>query len=153
MYSKKIPNTLQMSFDSFDDTKSRKETAEDAEEKLLGKYQQLSNLRDENIRLGHTELDTETSWSSGSLFDCQSHDLVKILSENLQSNGTLSFGHRRNRAIILIMIRYYTGHAFISYGFFKITQIYSRHSSASYKIYCLPFISLPRGRYLAPSSF
>jgi hypothetical protein len=44
----------------------------------LGKYQQLSNLRDENIRLGHTELDTETSWSSGSLFDCQSHDLVKI---------------------------------------------------------------------------
>jgi hypothetical protein len=26
----------------------------------LGKYQQLSNLRDENIRLGHTELDTET---------------------------------------------------------------------------------------------
>jgi hypothetical protein len=29
-------------------------------EKLFGKYQQLSNLRDENIRLGNTELDTET---------------------------------------------------------------------------------------------
>jgi hypothetical protein len=27
---------------------------------LFGKYQQLSNLRDENIRLGNTELDTET---------------------------------------------------------------------------------------------
>jgi hypothetical protein len=29
-------------------------------QKLFGKYQQLSNLRDENIRLGNTELDTET---------------------------------------------------------------------------------------------
>jgi hypothetical protein len=61
---KKIANTLQMSFDSLDDTKIEKkftkETVENAEEKLFGKYQQLSNLRDENIRLGNTELDTET---------------------------------------------------------------------------------------------
>jgi hypothetical protein len=53
-----------MSFDSLDDTqiekKFTKETVENAEEKLFGKYQQLSNLRDENIRLGNTELDTET---------------------------------------------------------------------------------------------
>jgi hypothetical protein len=53
-----------MSFDSLDDTqiekKFTKETVENAEEMLFGKYQQLSNLRDENIRLGNTELDTET---------------------------------------------------------------------------------------------
>jgi hypothetical protein len=50
-----------MSFDSLDtqiEKKFTKET-ENAEEKLF-KYQQLSNLRDENIRLGNTELDTET---------------------------------------------------------------------------------------------
>jgi hypothetical protein len=50
--------------------KFTKETVENAEEKLFGKYQQLSNLRDENIRLGNTELDRNASWSSGSLFDC-----------------------------------------------------------------------------------
>jgi hypothetical protein len=47
-----------MSFDSLDDTqiekKFTKETVENAEEKLFGKYQ-LSNLRDENIRLGNTD--------------------------------------------------------------------------------------------------
>jgi hypothetical protein len=52
-------NCLQMSFDSLDDTqiekKFTKETVENAEEKLFGKYQQLSNLRDENIRLGNTD--------------------------------------------------------------------------------------------------
>jgi hypothetical protein len=71
-----------MSFDSLDDTqikkKVAKETAEDAEEKLLGKYQQLSNLRDENIRLATPIRYRNASWSSGSLFDCQSHELVKI---------------------------------------------------------------------------
>jgi hypothetical protein len=40
-----------MSFDSLDDTQIEKkfteETVENAEEKLFGKYQQLSNLRDE----------------------------------------------------------------------------------------------------------
>jgi hypothetical protein len=34
-----------------------KETVEQAE---LKKYQQLSNMRDENIKQGNTELDTET---------------------------------------------------------------------------------------------
>jgi hypothetical protein len=48
---------------SLDDTKIEKKFTErkhQLEEMLFGKYQQLSNLRDENIRLGNTELDTET---------------------------------------------------------------------------------------------
>jgi hypothetical protein len=49
-----------MSFDSLDDTKIEKkftkETVENAEESCLVNNQQLSNLRDENIRLGNTEL-------------------------------------------------------------------------------------------------
>jgi hypothetical protein len=52
-------NTLQMSFDSLDDTKIEKkftkETVENAEESCLVN-KELSNLRDENIRLGNTEL-------------------------------------------------------------------------------------------------
>jgi uncharacterized membrane protein YccC len=86
---KKIVNTLQMSFDSLDDTqikkKVSKEPAEDAEEKLLGKYQQLSNLRDENIRLGHTELDTETLHGLQEAYLIANHmTWLKSLSENLQ---------------------------------------------------------------------
>jgi len=85
----KISNTLQMSFDSFDDTQTKKkvakETAEDAEEKLLGKYQQLSNLRDENIRLGNTELDTETLHGLQEAYLIANHmTWLKSLSENLQ---------------------------------------------------------------------
>jgi hypothetical protein len=68
-----------MSFDSFDDTQIKKkvdkETA-DLQRKNCWVNTTISNLRDENIRLGHTELDTRNaSWSSGSLFDCKSHDL------------------------------------------------------------------------------
>ncbi|MGO4817621.1 FUSC family membrane protein [Flavobacterium sp. W22_SRS_FP1] len=86
---KKISNTLQMSFDSLDDTqikkKVAKEPAEDAEEKLMGKYQQLSNLRDENIRLGHTELDTETLHGLQEAYLIANHmTWLKSLSENLQ---------------------------------------------------------------------
>ncbi|SDW56301.1 FUSC family protein [Flavobacterium degerlachei] len=86
---KKISNTLQMSIDSFGDTQIKKkvdkETAEDAEEKLLGKYQQLSNLRDENIRLGHTELDTETLHGLQEAYLIANHmTWLKSLSENLQ---------------------------------------------------------------------
>jgi hypothetical protein len=83
-----------MSFDSFDDTQIKKKVdkeTEDAEEKLLGKYQQLSNLRDENIRLATPIRYRNASWSSGSLFDCQSHDLVKIpFRKPTKGNGTLS---------------------------------------------------------------
>jgi uncharacterized membrane protein YccC len=86
---KKIANTLQMSFDSLDDTqiekKFTKETVENAEEKLFGKYQQLSNLRDENIRLGNTELDTETLHGLQEAYLIANHmNWLKSLSENLQ---------------------------------------------------------------------
>jgi hypothetical protein len=37
-----------------------KATAEEAQEKLKIEYQRLSHLRDEDIRHGHTDLDTET---------------------------------------------------------------------------------------------
>jgi hypothetical protein len=43
-----------MSFDRRYENREKKftkETVENAEEKLFGKYQELSNLRDENIRL------------------------------------------------------------------------------------------------------
>jgi hypothetical protein len=45
-----------MSFDGLDVRKEMKFTEETVEnaEKLFNKYQQLSNLRDENIRLGNT---------------------------------------------------------------------------------------------------
>jgi hypothetical protein len=78
-----------MSFDSFDDTQTKKkvpkETAEDAEEKLLSEYQQLSNVRDENIRLGNTELDTETLLGLQEAY-LIANDMtwLKSLSENLQ---------------------------------------------------------------------
>jgi uncharacterized membrane protein YccC len=86
---KKISNTLQISFDSLDDTqikkKVAKEPAEDAEEKLLGKYRQLSNLRDKNIRLGHTELDTETLHGLQEAYLIANQmTWLKSLSENLQ---------------------------------------------------------------------
>lgn len=85
----KISNTLQMSFDSFDDTQTKKkvakETAEDAKEKLLSEYQQLSNVRDENIRLGNTELDTETLHGLQEAYLIANHmTWLKSLSENLQ---------------------------------------------------------------------
>jgi uncharacterized membrane protein YccC len=61
---KKISNTLQMSYDSLEYTKQTKKVSddavEDAKDKLLDKYQHLSNLRDENIKQGHTELDKDT---------------------------------------------------------------------------------------------
>ncbi|WP_047546582.1 FUSC family protein [Psychroserpens sp. Hel_I_66] len=61
---KKIGNTLNSAIDCLDfnkgDIKITDHTAEKAQETLLEKYQQLSNLRDENIKQGHTELDTET---------------------------------------------------------------------------------------------
>jgi uncharacterized membrane protein YccC len=86
---KKITTTLQRSFDSLDDRKidekMAEETVEDAEEKLMSKYQQLSNLRDENIRLGNTELDTETLHGLQEAYLIANHmTWLKSLSENLQ---------------------------------------------------------------------
>lgn len=85
----KISNTLQMSFDSLDRThimnKAVEETNEDALEKLLGKYQQLSILRDENIRKGNTELDVETLHGLQEAYLIANHmTWLKSLSENLK---------------------------------------------------------------------
>jgi uncharacterized membrane protein YccC len=86
---KKISNTLQMSVDSLVDTQIKKKVSdgniEDAEDKLLGKYHQLSNLRDENIKLGNTELDTETLHGLQEAYLIANHmTWLKSLSENLQ---------------------------------------------------------------------
>jgi uncharacterized membrane protein YccC len=86
---KKISNTLQISFDSLEHIQIHKkiteETAEHAQEKLMDKYQQLSNLRDENIDQGNTELDTETLHALQEAYLIANHmSWLKSLSENLQ---------------------------------------------------------------------
>lgn len=86
---KNISNTLQVSFNSLNGTIINKkvvvEKAEDAHEKLLNKYQQLSNLRDENIKKGNTELDTETLHGLQEAYLISNHmSWLKSLSENLQ---------------------------------------------------------------------
>jgi hypothetical protein len=86
---KKISNTLQRSFDSLDhtllDKKIDEEKVEDAQESLLHKYQHLSNLRDEDIRQGNTELDTETLHGLQEAYLIANHmNWLKSLSENLE---------------------------------------------------------------------
>ncbi|SFB40566.1 FUSC family protein [Algoriphagus aquimarinus] len=85
----KISNTLQFSFDSLAHTEIKQgvaeENSEDAQEKLLGKYHQLSSLRDENIRQGNTELDTETLHELQEAYLMANHlNWLKSLSENLK---------------------------------------------------------------------
>jgi uncharacterized membrane protein YccC len=85
----KISNTLQMSFDSVDPshirTKDAEQIAENAQEKLLSKYQQLSNLRDESIRQGNIELDTETLHGLQEAFLIANHmNWLQSLSKNLK---------------------------------------------------------------------
>ena len=61
------------------------ETIENAHEKLLDKYQQLSNLRDKNIQQGKTELDTETLHGLQEAYLIANHmSWLKSLSENLK---------------------------------------------------------------------
>ena len=86
---KKISNTLQVSFDILDHTQIKKkiaeETVEYAQEKLLGKYQQLSNMRDENISQGNTKLDTEMLHGLQEAYLIANHmSWLKSLSENLK---------------------------------------------------------------------
>jgi uncharacterized membrane protein YccC len=86
---KKIATTLKVSFDSLDDPQIIKKDVEapveNAQEKLMSKYQQLSNLRDENIRLGNTELDTETLHGLQEAYLIANHmTWLKSLSENLK---------------------------------------------------------------------
>ncbi len=84
----RITNTLQIAIDLLEHTEQKKkvdeETIENAEEKLLSKYQQLSNLRDENIRKGNTELDTETLHGLQEAYLIANHmSWLKSLSESL----------------------------------------------------------------------
>ena len=86
---KKISNTLQMSFDLLDDTKTNrkttKETVEDAHDKLFNKYEKLSQQRDKNIQQGNTKLDTETLHALQEAFLIANHmSWLKSLSENLK---------------------------------------------------------------------
>tara|TARA_B110000305_G_C19454913_1_gene650297 strand:- start:1621 stop:3876 length:2256 start_codon:yes stop_codon:yes gene_type:complete len=86
---KKISNTLQISLDILNHTQLKKkineEPVEYALEELLGKYKQLSNLRDENIRKGNTELDTETLQALQEAYLIANHmSWLKSLSESLK---------------------------------------------------------------------
>ena len=85
----KISNTLQMSCDHLEQVqihkKINKETVEEAEDKLLDKYQQLSNLRDENIKKGNDKLDTETLHALQEAYLIANHmNWLKSLSESLK---------------------------------------------------------------------
>ncbi|AUC84225.1 hypothetical protein CW731_02435 [Polaribacter sp. ALD11] len=85
----KISNTLQISCDSLAYSKVKKEvleeTVENAQEKLFEKYHQLSNLRDENIKKGNTELDTETLHGLQEAYLISNHmNWLKSLSESLK---------------------------------------------------------------------
>ena len=86
----KISNNLQASCDIIEQAeikkKIAKETVEDAKDKLLDKYKQLSNLRDENIKKGNTELDTETLHGLQEAYLIANHmSWLKSLSESLKS--------------------------------------------------------------------
>nr|WP_321231099.1 FUSC family membrane protein [uncultured Psychroserpens sp.] len=89
MLINKISNTLQLAFDCLDDTQSENHIVEapveDAHEKLFGKYKQLSDLRDEHIKQGHTEIDTETLHGLQEAYLIANHmNWLKSLSENLK---------------------------------------------------------------------
>jgi uncharacterized membrane protein YccC len=86
---KKISNTLQISLDILNHTQLKKkineEPVEYALEELLDKYKQLSNLRDENIRKGNSELDTETLQGLQEAYLIANHmSWLKSLSESLK---------------------------------------------------------------------
>ncbi len=85
----RIAKTLQMSFDCLNTTSSmvkiNEESIEDAQDKLLDKYRLLSNMRDENIKKGNTELDTETLHGLQEAYLIANHmNWLKSLSENLE---------------------------------------------------------------------
>ena len=85
----KISNNLQESCDIIEHAEIKKEiakeTVEDAKDKLLDKYKQLSNLRDENIKKVNTELDTETLHGLQEAYLIANHmSWLKSLSESLK---------------------------------------------------------------------
>jgi uncharacterized membrane protein YccC len=94
---KRISNTLQMSYDSLDHNQLNKkvtqEIANNAQEMLTGKYWLLSNLRDENIKRGNTELDTDTLHELQEAYIIANHlSWLTSLSENLKK-AISSYGY------------------------------------------------------------
>ncbi len=85
----KITNTLQQSYSILDDGKTNLEVdslqIDNAEAKLLQNYQNLSNVRDQNIQQGHTDLDTQTLHRLQEAYLISNHLVwLKSLSENLK---------------------------------------------------------------------
>jgi uncharacterized membrane protein YccC len=89
LLSNKIANTLQNACDLLEPATNTEEIAKEtfavAENTLLEKYQQLSNLRDENIKKGNTALDTETLHALQEAYLIANHmNWLKSLSESLK---------------------------------------------------------------------
>ncbi|MFD1551822.1 hypothetical protein DNU06_02010 [Putridiphycobacter roseus] len=92
---KKISNTLQLAIDRLEDThleeKIANETVADAQAILLGKYQELSNLRDDNIKKGNTTIDNNTLHGLQEAYLISNHmNWLISLSENLKK-ATVSY--------------------------------------------------------------
>ncbi|WP_040279056.1 FUSC family protein [Psychroserpens damuponensis] len=85
----KISNTLQLTYGYLDDNSTaeilEELPLEDAQDKLYTKYKDLSNLRDENIKKGHTEIDTETLHGLQEAYLIANHmNWLQSLSEHLK---------------------------------------------------------------------
>jgi uncharacterized membrane protein YccC len=84
-----ISGNLQLSSDILEHKKIEKEVGEekneDAQDKLFDTYKKLSNLRDENIKKGKKELDTETLHQLQEAYLISNHlNWLKSLSESLR---------------------------------------------------------------------
>ncbi|MGK0414117.1 MAG: putative membrane protein YccC [Polaribacter sp.] len=84
-----ISGNLQLSSDILEHKKVEKEVCkeknEDAQDKLFDTYKKLSNLRDENIKKGKKELDTETLHQLQEAYLISNHlNWLKSLSESLK---------------------------------------------------------------------
>ncbi|MDO1512199.1 FUSC family membrane protein [Maribacter confluentis] len=85
----RISSTLGIAYEILEQGSASKnvptEALMDAEEKLLNKYVQLSNRRDEEISLGKTTMDTDTLHGLQEAYLISNHIIwLKSLSENLQ---------------------------------------------------------------------
>lgn len=85
----KVSNTLHTAYSILESTKVKNrvpdETVECAEERLLGKYSQLSILRDEDIKKGNSTIDTDTLHELQEAYLITNQiKLLKSLSENLE---------------------------------------------------------------------
>jgi uncharacterized membrane protein YccC len=89
--SDKISNTLQLSYSILDTGDSADDMdeihSESAQEKLLARYHDLSNKRDNNIQKGNSELDKETLQKLQEAYLIANHmSWLKSLSDNLKKS-------------------------------------------------------------------